>query len=93
MLLVHLLLSRQCRFISEIDSVDKVRLQTMNSEYLPLFIFFGGTHCLHFQVQSFTLNVEAVRYSETSVDVYENTRRHIPEEGNFYSSGNEIGGS
>jgi hypothetical protein len=89
----HLLLSRRFCFISEIDSVGKVRLQTMNREYLPIFLFLGGTHCLYFQVQSFTLNVEAVRYSETSLDVYQNTRRHIPEEGNFYSRGNGIGSS
>jgi len=93
MLRVHLLLSRRCCFISEIDSLGKVRLQTVNSEYLPIFLFFGRTHCLHFQIQSFTLDVEAVRYFKASVGVYQNTRHHIPEEGNFYTRGNEIGSS
>jgi len=85
---VHLLLSRRCFFISEIDSLGKVRLQTLNSECLPIFLFFGRTHCLHFQVKIFTLDVEALRYSKASVDVYQNTRSHIPEEGNFYTRGN-----
>jgi hypothetical protein len=44
---------------------------------------FGGTYCL--QLQSRTLTIERISSSETSSNIYQTTRRHIPEDSNSES--------
>ena len=44
-----------------------------------IYLLIRGTHCLHVRsVPYCTLNAEGVRFSETSVNMYQVLRRHIP---------------
>jgi hypothetical protein len=54
---------------------------------------FGGFYCGHLQCRkqySSILKMEAICFSETLVDIYQTTRRDIPEDSNLHSdcSGN-----
>jgi hypothetical protein len=41
---------------------------------------FVGAYCLHHQDDEYSLMMEAVSTSETSVNFYQTTRRNIPED-------------
>jgi hypothetical protein len=46
---------------------------------------FGKRAAVIFRVETAVLKMEAAGFSETSICIYQNVRRHIPEEESFHS--------
>jgi hypothetical protein len=52
---------------------------------VEMYRHFGITYFLHLRVIKVGLNMEEVRYTETSLNLYQTTWRHSPKRGNFHS--------
>jgi hypothetical protein len=46
---------------------------------------FGGTYCLHHQGGLIAVMVEAVSFSETSVNIYQTTLRNMTEDSHLHT--------
>jgi hypothetical protein len=64
---------------------------------LEVYRRFGETYCLHLQVRRVgclarfsTMRIETIHSSETLLNFYQTTRRHIPNEGTVHSEYREI---